>query len=147
MDNNTINNSNTFNNSTIGNFSGGKIQSNLQQPQTLPSLNPHAEMAKKTQQFDVCIVCALSQEAKAVINEFSHRCDGLQFKRTFSRATGYEYQYATINNYEEEPLNVLVMSMPFTGPIETVNSGPCVGDAPPRMKKGWDHALEKSEHA
>jgi hypothetical protein len=31
--------------------------------------------------------------------------------------------------------------------IAFANSGSCVGDAPPRMKKDWDHAPEESQHA
>ncbi len=83
---------------------------------------PSAEMGSKIQQFDVCIVCALGEEAKAVINEFANRCDGVHFKRAFSKITGYEYQHTTINNSEGEQLTVLIIWMPFTGPIETVNS-------------------------
>jgi WD40 repeat protein/nucleoside phosphorylase len=73
------------------------------------------------QSFDICIVCALAEEAEAVINEFSDRCK-VHFKQAFSKINGYEYQHATIKNNKREPLTVLIMWMPFTGPIETVNS-------------------------
>lgn len=73
------------------------------------------------QSFDICIVCALAEEAKVVINEFSGRCK-VDFKQAFSKINGYEYQHATINNNRGEPLTALIIWMPFTGPIETVNS-------------------------
>src|SRR6185312_7937775 len=78
--------------------------------------------ANKIQQFDICIVCALAEEARAVINEFSDRCSGTHFEQAFSKVTGYEYQHTMINNNKGEQLTVLVIWMPFTGPVETVNS-------------------------
>src|SRR2546425_4642574 len=78
-------------------------------------------MVGEIQSFDICIVCALAKEAEAVINEFSGRCK-VHFKQAFSKINGYEYQHATINNNRGEPLTALIIWMPFTGPIETVNS-------------------------
>jgi nucleoside phosphorylase len=78
-------------------------------------------MIGEIQSFDVCIVCALAEEARAVIDEFSVRCK-VRFAQAFSKVNAYEYQHTTINNNEGEPLTVLVISMPFTGPIETTNS-------------------------
>jgi len=78
-------------------------------------------MPGEIQSFDICIVCALAEEARMVINEFSDRCN-VQFEQAFSRGNAYEYQYATIKNNKGEPLTVLITWMPFTGPIETVNS-------------------------
>ena len=121
--NSTVNNSGTINNSSLtGNVTGGQVTNNFGPLQTIPSPPPHVETRSKTQQFDVCIVCALGEEARAVINEFSVRCDGVRLVRAFSQLTGYEYHYATINNNQGEQLNVLVTCMPFTGPTETVNS-------------------------
>ncbi len=71
--------------------------------------------------FDVCIICALDEEARAVIKEFSARCK-IQFEQAFSRVTKYEYQHAIINNNKGKSLRILVISMPLTGPVETVNS-------------------------
>jgi nucleoside phosphorylase/tetratricopeptide (TPR) repeat protein len=79
-------------------------------------------MAHEIQQFDICIVCALAEEAEAVVNEFSDRCENIQFQQAFSQKNGYLYRYTMIKNSREELLTVLVICMPFTGPIETVNS-------------------------
>lgn len=80
------------------------------------------DMAYKIQQFDICIVCALAEEAEAVVNEFSDRCENIQFQQTFSQKNGYTYRYTTIKNSYEEALTVLVICMPFTGPVETALS-------------------------
>jgi len=78
-------------------------------------------MIGEIQSFDICIVCALAEEAKAVINEFSDRCK-VRFEQAFSKVNAYEYQHTTIKNNEGKSLTVLIVSMPFTGPVETVNS-------------------------
>jgi nucleoside phosphorylase len=78
------------------------------------------EMVGGIQQFDICIVCALAEEAEAVINEFSARCK-IRFNQAFSQIDGCEYQCATIRNKERKALAVLVTWMPFTGPVETAN--------------------------
>jgi nucleoside phosphorylase len=119
--NSTINNTGTFNNvGQVGNVSGGQVKTIFGSQQATSS--PPSGMAGKTQQFDVCIVCALTEEASAVINEFTDRCNGVQFKRAFSKITGYEYKHTVIKNNEGEELTVLIVCMPFTGPTETVNS-------------------------
>lgn len=79
-------------------------------------------MEEHGQPFDICIVCALAEEARAVVNEFSDRCDNVHFQQAFSNRNGYEYQHAILNNNGGEPLTALIMCMPFTGPVETVNS-------------------------
>ncbi len=127
MNNNTTHNNSFDNHGTItnsggmvGNLNGGQTINNSPQSQTTSS--PPVEMTDKTLQFDVCIICALSEEASAVINEFTDRCNGIQFKRAFSKVTKYEYKHAVIKNSDDEELTVLIIWMPFTGPTTTVNS-------------------------
>jgi len=79
-------------------------------------------MEEHSQLFDICIVCALVEEANAVVHEFSDRCENIQFQQDFSKKTGYVYQHTTLKNSRGESLTVLVIGMPFTGPIETVLS-------------------------
>ncbi len=79
-------------------------------------------MEEHGQWFDICIVCALAAEARAVVDEFSHRGNNVHFQHAFSNRNGYEYQHAVLNNNGNEPLTVLITCMPFTGPVETVNS-------------------------
>lgn len=76
-------------------------------------------MEPYSQPFDICIVCALAEEAKAVVQEFSDRCENLQFQQAFSRKNGYAYQHATLRDQKGELLALLITCLPFPGPIET----------------------------
>lgn len=79
-------------------------------------------MVGEIQQFDICVVCALAEEADAAVHEFSDGNANIQFQQAFSEKTGYTYRHTTLKNNRGESLVVLVMVMPFTGPIETVLS-------------------------
>lgn len=75
-------------------------------------------MEKRTQVFDVCIVCALYEEAEAVLSEFSARCH-VSFLKEFSGMDRYEYRYASIVNNRGESLTVLVTWLSDSGPTQT----------------------------
>lgn len=126
VNNNTVNNSGagTFNNTgIIGNISGGHVTSSTGQPSAAQATPPtQSEARRKTQPFDVCIVCALPEEARAVTKEFADRSEGVLFQRAFSKLTGYEYKHAVMHNDAGEQLKILVICTPFTGAVETVNS-------------------------
>ncbi len=64
-------------------------------------------MEERSQSFDICIVCALYEEARAVLDEFSTRCS-VSFTEAFSRVDQYAYRQTTIENKYGEPLTVLV---------------------------------------
>ncbi|HEV7234830.1 MAG TPA: hypothetical protein VGN15_01530, partial [Ktedonobacteraceae bacterium] len=64
-------------------------------------------MAEQPQSFDICIVCALYEEASAVIDEFQARC-AVSFSSAFSHLDQYEYRWSLIQNTLGEPLSVLV---------------------------------------
>jgi nucleoside phosphorylase len=68
--------------------------------------------------FDVCIICALEEESRAVIDVFSKHCR-VSFTEKFSQTVQYKYQYATIYNRANEPLTVLVICLPDSGPLHT----------------------------
>jgi len=68
--------------------------------------------------FDICIFCALHQEAAALLAEFEARCQ-VSFTRGFSRRTRYVYYSATIHNQRAEPLSVLVSWPSHHGPVQT----------------------------
>lgn len=70
-------------------------------------------------QCDVCITCALAEEAEAVLNEFSTRCQ-TTFEKAISSTDSYVYHYATIHNQKGELLTILVLCQAQTGPVETV---------------------------
>ena len=76
------------------------------------------DMEEHPQTLDICIVCALYEEAEAVINEFSTRC-GVRFIQGFSGMDRYAYQHTTIHNKRGEPLTVLVTWLSGSGPTQT----------------------------
>jgi len=76
-------------------------------------------MEEQSPVFDICILCALSEEAEAVCNEFEKRCQQVSFQSAFTKKRKYPYWHAAFKNLREEPLTILVMAMPFTGPVET----------------------------
>lgn len=75
-------------------------------------------MEEQHQSFDVCIVCALSEEASAVIIEFSARCH-TSFTKAYHGQDHYEHHFTTIRNMRGEPLSVLVTWLPEVGPTAT----------------------------
>jgi nucleoside phosphorylase len=75
-------------------------------------------MEKRSWSFDVCIVCALYEEAEAVLNEFSTRCS-VSFLKEFSGMDRYEYRYTSILNNRGESLTVLVTWLSESGPTQT----------------------------
>src|SRR5947209_8623943 len=75
-------------------------------------------MEEHDSSFDVCIFCAMYEEAEAVLNEFSTRCN-VSFAKAFSRRDRYEYRHTTIQNAQREPLTVLVTWPSDRGPVQT----------------------------
>ncbi len=74
-------------------------------------------MEKEDQSCDVCIVCALPEEAEAVIKVVGEQCNGSFEKRTSPRY-GYSYRSATITNHKKEPLHLHLSWLPRYGPQE-----------------------------
>jgi nucleoside phosphorylase len=68
------------------------------------------------QPFDVCIICALAEEANAVIEEFSTRCM-VSFTKAFSPVNQHEYRHTTIQNNSGEPLTIFVTWLADMGPM------------------------------
>ena len=77
-----------------------------------------SDMEKHISLFDICIICALYEEAEAVLNEFSTRCS-VSFTKEFSSMDRYAYQHTTIRNKQGEPLTVLVTWLSDSGPTQT----------------------------
>lgn len=75
-------------------------------------------MEEQSHFFDICIVCALYEEASAVLDEFSTRC-GVTFTKAFRNLNQLEYRHATIQNRRDEPLTVFVTWLSGMGPIRT----------------------------
>src|SRR5437763_11175713 len=75
-------------------------------------------MQQLDQSFDICIACALYEEAQAVLNEFSTGC-AVSFTKAFSSLGRYEYRHTAIYNNYGEPLTVLVTWLSDSGPTQT----------------------------
>ncbi len=75
-------------------------------------------MTDEMQPVDVCIVCALEEEAKAVRHEFSARC-AVSFETAFTHTDRYLYWHTTITNKKNELLTLLLICQPRSGPVET----------------------------
>src|SRR5579884_1039321 len=75
-------------------------------------------MENRAQFFDICIVCALYEEAEAVLNEFTRRCN-VSFTSAFSSTDRYEYRHTIIQNNRGEHLTILVTWLADNGPVRT----------------------------
>ncbi len=72
-------------------------------------------MKEQHQSFDICVVCALYEEAYAVLDEFS-TCCGVPFIEAFHSLNQLEYRHATIQNQRGEFLTIFVTWLSHTGP-------------------------------
>lgn len=80
-------------------------------------LKEKPDVIKEAAYFDVCIVCALPEEAQAFISE-TVRQHNVTFQRAFDPFTKYEYRHAVIQNNKGEPLSIQVSWLPRYGPME-----------------------------
>ncbi len=76
-------------------------------------------MEKPPQLFDVCIVCALPEEARAFLEAMQQQYQGTVEER-FSPRYLYSYRFATLKNDKNEPLNLHISWLPRYGPQEMV---------------------------
>jgi nucleoside phosphorylase len=67
--------------------------------------------------FDVCIICALAEEARAFIRVLTEQSNA-QFERGYSKRKRFGYRYATIQNDRGEPLTIHVSWLSSYGPLE-----------------------------
>jgi nucleoside phosphorylase/Tfp pilus assembly protein PilF len=101
-------------------------------------------MEKHPQSFDVCIVCALPEEARAFLEVAQQQCEDTLEERMSPRYH-YSYRFATVKNNKGESLNLHISWLPRYGPQETtlhlsrvleecqpriaIMTGICAGDA------------------
>jgi nucleoside phosphorylase len=71
---------------------------------------------ESTAHFDVCLFCALAEEAQVCIREIERLC-GVSFQAGVSARSG-AYRYATIQNKQAESLTVRVSWQLKAGPVE-----------------------------
>jgi len=67
--------------------------------------------------FDICIICALAEEAQAFLNVAEEHCN-LSWTNEINLRFKYDYRFATLPNREGEPLRVHVSWPPGYGPQE-----------------------------
>jgi tetratricopeptide (TPR) repeat protein/nucleoside phosphorylase len=101
-------------------------------------------MEKSLQSFDVCVVCALPEEARAFLEITQQQCQ-VVFEKHISSLYKYDYRFAAIKNDKGEPLNLHISWLPRYGPQEmtlhlsrvleecqpriAIMTGICAGDA------------------
>lgn len=69
--------------------------------------------------FDVCIICALPAEARAVLHGVEEQCH-VTFAERRSRRYQYGYRAATIPNHKNEPLALHLSWLPSYGPQQMI---------------------------
>src|SRR6266700_4950889 len=74
-------------------------------------------METSPQSFDVCVVCALPEEARAFLEILQQHCEGA-FEEHVSSRYHYSSRLATIKNDKDELLNLHVSWLPRYGPQE-----------------------------
>src|SRR5689334_19545002 len=90
-------------------------------------------MTRDSDYFDVCIFCAMAEEAEAVIEVFSRRSRA-RFEQAFSKRTNREYRHTTIRNNKGEPLSVHISWPLKYGPVETsLHLSPVLDEFRPRF--------------
>lgn len=70
------------------------------------------------QRVEVCIICALEEEARAVEQEISTRCQ-VTFTTCVSNNGQLAYRHTIITNVRQEPLTLLLFCLTRPGPIAT----------------------------
>lgn len=101
-------------------------------------------MEKHPQLFDVCIVCALPEEARAFLEVIQQQCEGA-VDEYISPRHHYSYRFATLKNDKDELLSLHISWLPRYGPQEmtlhlshvleecrpriAIMTGICAGDA------------------
>ena len=85
------------------------------------------------QLFDVCVVCALPEEARAFLEVLQQHGEGALEEHVSSRYQ-YSYRFATIKNDKGEPLNLHVSWLPRYGPQEmTLHLSRVLEECQPRI--------------
>jgi hypothetical protein len=74
-------------------------------------------MEKHPQSFDVCIVCALPEEARAFLEVVRQQGQSVVEER-ISPGYYYSYRFATLKRDKDEPLNLHISWLPRYGPQE-----------------------------
>lgn len=98
------------------NISGGNVVFSKDQAGNGNATGRSASGKKGGPAFDVCVICALPEEAKALMHVFAERF-GTDFARDFG-ADNREFRKAVIRNDMNEKLKIHVSCPPRFGPVE-----------------------------
>ncbi|HTK12132.1 MAG TPA: hypothetical protein VL485_33480 [Ktedonobacteraceae bacterium] len=85
--------------------------------QNLPALFSPEPVQPAATSVDVCLVCALPEEARALIEVIEEQCQ-VQFAEGHSEKLRRDYRHAFILNKEGEPLHILITWQPNPGSME-----------------------------
>ena len=90
-------------------------------------------MEKPAQSFDVCVVCALPEEARAFFEVVQRQCENL-LEEGISPRYQYSYRFTTLKNDKGEPLKVHVSWLPRYGSEEmTLHLSRVLEECQPRI--------------
>lgn len=90
-------------------------------------------MAHGSNHCDVCILCALPEEADAVEKAIKRQYN-VSFRQGFSGEDKYEYHSTTIQNKKKEALTLLLSWLPYKGLVETaIHFKPILQEFRPRF--------------
>ena len=90
-------------------------------------------MENSSQLFDVCIICALPEEARAFLEVVRTQYEDAIEERNSSRYH-YSYRFATIKNNKDETLNLHISWLPHYGPQEmTLHLSRILEECQPRI--------------
>ncbi len=76
-------------------------------------------MEKRDHSFDVCVVCALPEEARAFLEVVRQQCH-IAFEEHLDPQDNYDYRLAMIQNNKGDALSLHVSWLPRYGPQEMV---------------------------
>jgi nucleoside phosphorylase len=90
-------------------------------------------MEKPSQLFDICIVCALPEEARTFLEVVQQQCESSLEERISPRYR-YSYRFATTKNNKNESLNLHISWLPHYGPQEmTLHLSRVLEECQPRI--------------
>ena len=90
-------------------------------------------MEKPAQSFDVCVVCALPEEARVFFEVVQRQCENL-LEEGISPRYQYSYRFTTLKNDKGEPLKVHVSWLPRYGSEEmTLHLSRVLEECQPRI--------------
>src|SRR5713226_5966612 len=90
-------------------------------------------MGKPPQPFDVCVVCALLEEARAFLEVVQRHCEN-PLEEGISPRFRYSYRFTSLKNGGDEPLSLHVSWLPRYGPEEmTLHLSRVLEECQPRI--------------